>query len=867
MKNQTAWPALLLLLLPLISAGQGGVSVHYDSLTYFLDIADTTNYYKCLSRQARIAAEKLKDKSQLDKLSTFLNSDPLSVSAQYHKPTRQVAAIFGSKYLRSFSDVNKAEEYYLIAHRFVADSILLDDYAWYVENELTNIYNRLDDYDKSDYFRSLVEPNLRKQISTSKEPLKAIEILSRFYVNQGLLRESEGMTDEAIVSYTRGLQMADSMKYEKGMQGNASGLARIFLDLDSLDRAAIYLAIAEDALDSLTHEKDYIERLADARMNDARYRLKKSIANHTVADVSLILNGCKEAIALVEKYFNQQHSREIAKYYVAYTEALLHFDSLRAASHALAKALDHLLPYDNVPEALPPMIDLYQENTFIQIFENYASYFKSKYAVTGNASDLEKAAESISLGIYVNDMIINKVAADPSKLAAIRTNKRLVHQQLEIVYQMYQLDKNEKHLILARSLFNRSKSLLLDEKIRQSEVVASLSDEERKRLREWQMKLKEAHELKLDGSYNQDSLSRIIYELQEKMDATYEASNQHAPPKSIPGNYIEYEVYQDEIFSIARIDGSSRFIKLDTTAGFDTLLSRLHVFLEARGLHEDGSIQQELYTLLITPVTDKLPDHLVIIPDAEISYIPFDMLKDERGRLIIEQSTISYAYQFETSGQESVSGQHAYEIYCLAPAYAGSNSAATMAERGTLCPLPNAKMEADSIQYLFGKKAFRSYAKTDSEVLDSLAQARIFHFSGHAIVKKHEAYLAMGSNDGQEYKLTADELSLLSNGPDLVVLSACETGLGTLETGEGIRSLGRSFAEAGAEATVFSLWNVYDYPTAKIMVSFYRYLLEGFPVDEALRKAKLLYLSMSDEDMRHPYFWAGFVAAGSISEK
>jgi hypothetical protein len=533
MKDLRAWTSLLFMLLPLISAGQAVISVHYDSLAYFLDTADTTNYYKCLSRQARIAAEKLKDKNQLDKLSSFLNPDPASVATQYHKLSRQVAAIFGSKYLRSFSDLKSAEEYYLIAHRFVADSILLDDYAWYVENELTNIYNRLDDYDKSDYFRSLVEPNLRNQISTSKELQKAIEILSRFYVNEGLLRESEGRTDEAIVSYTRGLQMADSMKYEKGIQGNASGLARIFLELDSIDRAAIYLDKAKDALDSLTHEKDYIERLADVQMNNARYHLKKSVANHIVADVSLILNNCKEAIALVEKYYNQDHSREIAKYYVAYTEALLHFDSLEAASDGLARALHHLLPYDNAPEALPPKIDLYQENTFIQIFENYASYFKRKYAVTGNAPDLEKAAESLSLAIYVNDMIINKVAADPSKLAAIRTNKRLVHKQLDIVYQLYQMDKNEKYLMLARSLFNRSKSLLLDEKIRQSEVVASLSDEERKRLREWQMKLKETHELKLDGSYNLDSLSRIIYELQEKMDATYNAANRHASPKNL----------------------------------------------------------------------------------------------------------------------------------------------------------------------------------------------------------------------------------------------------------------------------------------------------------------------------------------------
>jgi CHAT domain-containing protein len=279
---------------------------------------------------------------------------------------------------------------------------------------------------------------------------------------------------------------------------------------------------------------------------------------------------------------------------------------------------------------------------------------------------------------------------------------------------------------------------------------------------------------------------------------------------------------------------------------------------------DDTLIQHDLYTFLIAPVTDTLPERLVIIPDAELTYIPFDLLKDDHGHMIIEQTTVSYAYQYGGPGPDTQSDEHPYEIYCLSPSYENTLETETLSEKSMLTSLPNAKAETDSIQQLFGKKAMLSSAKTDSQVFASLNSARIFHFSGHAIVEKNGAYLAMGNEAGQEYKLTMEELSLLANGPDLVVLSACETGLGKLETGEGIRSLGRSFAEAGAEAVLFTLWSVNDLSSAEIMILFYRHLLSGNDVDEALRNAKLEYLSTSGEVMQHPYYWAGFVATGEM---
>ncbi|MEK7256289.1 MAG: CHAT domain-containing protein, partial [Bacteroidota bacterium] len=99
----------------------------------------------------------------------------------------------------------------------------------------------------------------------------------------------------------------------------------------------------------------------------------------------------------------------------------------------------------------------------------------------------------------------------------------------------------------------------------------------------------------------------------------------------------------------------------------------------------------------------------------------------------------------------------------------------------------------------------------------------------------------------------------------LVVLSACETGIGELQRGEGIVSLARGFSYAGASSIVTTLWSIDDRSSAEIMVAFYQYLKKGLPKDEALRQAKLGYLKASKgRNTSHPLYWAAFVPVGSM---
>jgi len=124
-------------------------------------------------------------------------------------------------------------------------------------------------------------------------------------------------------------------------------------------------------------------------------------------------------------------------------------------------------------------------------------------------------------------------------------------------------------------------------------------------------------------------------------------------------------------------------------------------------------------------------------------------------------------------------------------------------------------------------------------------------------------YLAFTqTSDTLDRKLYVRDLYNLKLNADMVVLSACETGLGELQQGEGILSLARGFAYAGAKSIISSLWSVNDKSTADIMTSFYSHLKEGKTKDDALRRAKLDYLSQNPN--AQPFYWAAFTAVGDM---
>jgi CHAT domain-containing protein len=123
-----------------------------------------------------------------------------------------------------------------------------------------------------------------------------------------------------------------------------------------------------------------------------------------------------------------------------------------------------------------------------------------------------------------------------------------------------------------------------------------------------------------------------------------------------------------------------------------------------------------------------------------------------------------------------------------------------------------------------------------------------------------------GESKSDDGILTADKiLSLRLWGTKLVVLSACETGLGEVRSGEGIFGLRRAFNQVGAKSLVMSMWKVPDKETQELMVNFYRNIYEQhMDYNKALRQATLTQLQTVKARYGHanPYYWGAFIFSG-----
>ena len=285
-----------------------------------------------------------------------------------------------------------------------------------------------------------------------------------------------------------------------------------------------------------------------------------------------------------------------------------------------------------------------------------------------------------------------------------------------------------------------------------------------------------------------------------------------------------------------------------------------------------------LYTTLIEPL-GTLPENLIIIPDGILGYIPFEALLTEsitgqrsfkRYPYLIHDYNIKYHYSSTLWSQTNKKENHNNKLLAIAPDFSieGQDEIAEV-RQGNLLPLIGNLQEVTFIANLFQGSILIGDKATKKSFSELAPEHGIIHFATHAIVDDEQvdqSYLALSQGSAQtgNEHLYIRDLYNTNLTAELVVLSACETGLGKLKKGEGIISLARGFAYAGANAVVTSLWSVSDKATANLMQLFYSQLKKGSPKDVALRNAKLNFIASQDESLAAPFYWASTIAIGDM---
>ncbi len=277
---------------------------------------------------------------------------------------------------------------------------------------------------------------------------------------------------------------------------------------------------------------------------------------------------------------------------------------------------------------------------------------------------------------------------------------------------------------------------------------------------------------------------------------------------------------------------------------------------------------------------------LIILPDGLLNFLPFETLiveqpgKSEDGYLL-ERFSISYSPSISTLIRLKSPGRSAaYEKELLAFGHPTHSRwfrnqllsriyyVKGAVSSGSLSSLPFSRKEIKQLADLFPAEKTDVYlggrASEENLKTQDLGRYRIIHFACHGLVsesypQRSSLVLTSGKRSREDGFLSVREIYSLRMRPELVVLAACESSRGRIEKVEGAIGLPRVFMLAGSRAVISALWAVNDQASQELMTEFYRQLLAGKAKDEALRQAKLKFLSGSKS---HPYYWAGYVLSG-----
>lgn len=333
---------------------------------------------------------------------------------------------------------------------------------------------------------------------------------------------------------------------------------------------------------------------------------------------------------------------------------------------------------------------------------------------------------------------------------------------------------------------------------------------------------------------------------------------------------LEYSLHLDRTLLWIITHESFETFKLPGVSEVRALVSQLRKAVTVRDpdLHR---ISNRLYAAILEPARERIEGKdLIVVPDDTLLILPFQLLvtdPDARtggASFLGRQHVIRYAPSATVLTVLKSAAPRPAQSLDLA-AFAPVDFPGLPARQGGR--LPYSRAEVESISALFPAGRTQTYigraARKSSALSPSIETARFLHFATHGlldVIRAESSALLLRDEDGRPVPLHAGEIANLRLQADLVVLSACESGLGAASHGEGILGLTRAFFYAGANAVCASLWSVYDDSTAELMKNFYQKVVDGLQPAKALQKAQI---ELMDSPLgRSPIEWAPFILIG-----
>ena len=357
---------------------------------------------------------------------------------------------------------------------------------------------------------------------------------------------------------------------------------------------------------------------------------------------------------------------------------------------------------------------------------------------------------------------------------------------------------------------------------------------------------------------------------------------------------LEYFQTSDSLFTLAITKNQVQIFGIEKSPEFfesiDTYIDHLYQYDENDSLHDFNNFVRSanhLYQKLLQPVFDsgimeETIDKLTIVPDGLLSLIPFESLIHKLPSDTTKISyftlnylcldyTINYGYSLNILSENLLANKKTAPNKMLAFSYSSYTQRRDSASRDDqFGELPFSATELRNLKKRLKAGIFLDGDDATEHNFKSMVQDHsIIHLALHGeadtvdMLNSRIVFKAAGDSTEDGFLYAHELYGIDMSQSQMAVLSACETGIGKRMEGEGVYSLARGFAYAGCPAIVMSLWKVNDKTTAQIMDHFYHFLGEGFPKDEALRMAKVMYIRNSEDLAAHPTNWAAFITLGN----
>ncbi|MCK0156715.1 CHAT domain-containing protein [Cellulophaga sp. F20128] len=710
---------------------------------------------------------------------------------------------------------------------------------------LANLYTKTGDFIKA-------ENTIKTYMVKAEENNNSLQIIDGI-INLSSLYNSTGKYNAAIktILKSENLEIIESSELQK-LQNNLATSYVGLLDYDTAKKTLQQSLIQFKENHLTTYKSLAFIALQEKNRDEAQQ----------------YFNLAKEEL-LKQKEFS---SRALALLYLEEAQLFYQLDEIESTKKSLAKALQALLPFYK-EKTFPNENELYAEAIFTSIFD-----LKAK--VTENPVD---ALTWYELSFFIHKKRFRSWTSQENKILHQAEQKNRTEQCLALLYALYKKTKDKQYLIDAFQFTEEVKSSVLAERLlknnRINETLDPLLVQEQKLeqrqeiiidglVRSQLLKIKDTKELNEDLNKIALQLTSLRKDIKNKYPAlNSEISVTKLQQKLKKDNAVmlSYFYGNEHLYVFKLNEAAISLDQVEITADFKTTLQEfLHFFDTPSAINNNiNSYTQAAFNVYSNILFHKVESYtnVLVIPDGLLSFVSFESLVSK------PVSTINYAEMpfvvkehnlvYATNATHYFNWKKTREkpsVLGVFPVFPDSNQ-----------NLSYSIKEADYIKksvtatLLFEKKASKA------NFLITMQNYNVLHLSTHA---NSGNFVIPASIDFYDDSLFMNEIYATNFSSKSIVLSACETGIGKLQKGEGPLSLARGFQYAGAAELLFTLWKVNDKSSSEVMHFFYNEYQKTNAMAIANTAAKLHYLYDSEisNAKKSPYYWNGFVYYGGFDK-